>query len=332
MKQPKVSVLISAYNAEETIGRCLDSIIAQTYHDFEIILVNDGSSDNTLSIITTFEDERLQVVDLPHMGLQKALNTGLTYCTGMYIARMDADDWSYPERLARQVKILDTDSTIGVVSGLVEYAGDRDKNKGYALHVDWVNSLQSHAEMYLNRFEDSPIVNPSSMFRKSLVDVYGAYSEDAIPEDYEFWMRLFHHNIKFHKVPYPVLKWYDLDKRITRTSEHYSSNAFQKVKTHYLLKQLKFDSFKHIFIFGTGKTVNKKIKSLISHGIVVNKFLEVKDGPYTSNNIVHYTELPQYSGQEYVLSYVGDRAGKVRIRRYLEELNYTLGKSFFFMC
>jgi len=328
---PKVSVLISAFNAEETIKRCLDSIFHQTHPDFEVILVNDGSSDRTMPIVKAFKDKRLHIIDMPHVGLPKALNAGLKQCKGQYIARMDADDWSYPDRFALQADVLDNDPRVEVVCGLVEYAGNRDKNEGYARHVDWVNSLQSHEEMFLNRFEDSPVVNPSSMFRKNLIDKYGNYTEEPIPEDYEFWMRLFHHKVMFHKIQQPVLKWYDLAKRITRNSDNYSVTSFQKVKASYLDKQLDLNA-KDIFVFGTGKTVDKKIAPLLSMGININNYLEVKAGPYASKEVTHYTNLPKYTGQELVLSYVGDREGKVKIKSYLEALGYTLGRSYFLMC
>lgn len=333
MSTPKISVLISVYNAANTIRRCIESILDQTFSAFEIVLVNDGSDDATLSIIKSIEDPRLILIDLPHIGLPRALNEGLKHCKGKYIARMDADDWSFPYRLQVQFDALEKHEDMGVVTGLVAYAGDRSKNEGYARHVDWVNSLKDHQAMYDNRFEDSPIVNPSCMFRRELIEKFGGYIEADIPEDYEFWLRMFQHKVKFCKVEKPMIKWYDLDDRLTRTSDHYSMEAFQKVKVQYLIQHLKKASPKHRFyVFGTGKSVMKKSEALRQAGIQVEKYIEVKDGPYQSSDIIHYSKVPEYSANMIILSYIGDRAGKEKVKTYLEGLNYKLGESYFIMC
>lgn len=332
MSLPVVSVLISVFNGSNTIIRCIDSILQQTFHNFEIVVVNDGSSDDTLVLLQSYDDSRIKIIDLPHVGLPKALNEGLKHCKGKYVARMDADDWSYPTRIEQQVNMLDNNASIDIVTGIVEYAGDRSSNEGYARHVDWVNSLKDHDDMYLNRFEDAPIVNPSCMFRKQLIDQYGPYSEASIPEDYEFWLRMFHHGRKFYKLPEPVLKWSDLKHRLTRTSANYSSEAFQKVKAQYLVKDLQIPLEQtNFYIFGTGKQVKRKSKALKEVGISSYKYIEVKDSTLPEDTI-HYTQLPAASGNEVVLSYVGDRNGKIEIGKYLEQLGYRLGTTYYFMC
>src|ERR1700761_3392427 len=103
---PAITVLMPAYNAEKYIGEAITSVLQQTYTDFELLIVNDGSTDSTASIINNFIDERIVVINQPNMGVAAALNTGLEYARGKYIARFDADDVCYSYRLEKQIRFL----------------------------------------------------------------------------------------------------------------------------------------------------------------------------------------------------------------------------------
>src|SRR5210317_1428375 len=143
MKNPKVSVILPFRNASNTLRRAIDSILNQTYKNFELILINDGSEDHPIDILSDYNDPRIKTVHLPTSGIVFSLNQGIHISRGKFIARMDADDYAYPERLELQYEYLNKHRNIGVVSGLVNYVGDRKKNQGYALYVDWINSLKT---------------------------------------------------------------------------------------------------------------------------------------------------------------------------------------------
>jgi len=322
---------MSVFNGEKTLKRCIDSILNQSFSDFEFIIINDGSTDSTEDLLHDYKDSRLLIVDLDHVGLAKALNYGLSLCKGEYIARMDADDWCHKDRLQKQVKYLVTYPNTDVVSCLVNYAGKSSLNKGYALHVDWINSLTAHKQMYNKRFQDAPLANPSCMFRKSLVDNYGMYSELEIPEDYEFWLRLFHEGVNFGKVDETLFYWSDLPERITRTNSNYSQDKFFEVKTHYLAKWINeyFESLPKLFVIGTGKQVRKRSKLLESHGLSVYKYVDVK--PSGNDKIIHISQLPLPSENVLVLSYIGDRKGKQGLAEHMHLLGYEGGRNFVFM-
>ena len=105
---PKVSILMPVYNAEQYLSQALDSIVSQSFEDWELILINDGSTDRRESIIMDYDDERIFYIKNPvNLKLIKTLNKGIDYCGGQYIARMDADDICHPDRLKRQVEFLD---------------------------------------------------------------------------------------------------------------------------------------------------------------------------------------------------------------------------------
>ena len=148
-------------NGAATVARAVASIRAQTFSNWELIAVDDGSTNGTREILRELAsgEPRMKVIEREHAGVAAAANAGATAARGEFLARMDADDVSHPERLAEQVAFLDAAANrdIGVVGCLVEFGGDRAAGAGYALHVDWVNSLITSEEIALSRFVESPV-------------------------------------------------------------------------------------------------------------------------------------------------------------------------------
>ena len=152
--------------------------------------------------------------------------------------RQDADDESMPHRLADQLTFLDDHPEIGLVSGQVQYAGNKQKNQGYYAHVNWINTITDHIQIYLSRFVESPLAHPSVMFRSDLIKKYGTYRDSDFPEDYELWLRWLHCGVKMGKVRQTVIQWYDHDRRLSRTHAKYDPDRFHQLKATYFLKWL----------------------------------------------------------------------------------------------
>src|SRR5690606_37374672 len=113
---PRVTVLLAVHNGERYIQEAIDSILAQTFGDFELLIVNDGSTDATRDLVLSYSDDRIRLVDNDHnIGLPKSLNRGLRLAKGRYIARLDADDISEPDRLAAQVSFLQANPDVAMV-------------------------------------------------------------------------------------------------------------------------------------------------------------------------------------------------------------------------
>ncbi len=186
--EPKVSVLMTAYNSEQYIAEAIDSILCQTFKNFEFIIINDGSKDNTVKIIKSFKDPRIILVDnKKNQGLIAVLNQGLDICKGEYIARMDSDDISFPERFAKQVEFMDKNPDVGVL-GTMGYIWDMsDVNKSYIYakkpEMTFMDILGRHRPDH-----------PTTMIRRSVIEKYGfRYDKDyKCCEDYELWSRMIH--------------------------------------------------------------------------------------------------------------------------------------------
>lgn len=177
---PKVSAILPVYNGERYLREAMDSILGQTFTDFELIVVNDGSSDGTNSILASYGDRRVRVLDRPHAGLVPALNLGVLAARGEYLARMDADDRSAPDRFARQVAALDSDPKVAVVTGEVERMDESGAPLG--LHPRF-----NPDELLFELAAGNPVVHGSVMCRRELLPAV-PYGE--APEDYRLWIEL----------------------------------------------------------------------------------------------------------------------------------------------
>jgi len=128
MKNPEVTVLMSVYNGEKYLREAIDSILNQTFTDFEFLIVNDGSTDRTAEILRSYDDPRIIIINNEkNIGLTKSLNIGLRMAKGEYIARMDADDVSMPERLQKQIELLNQKKNTGLVGTYYTIINEKGK-------------------------------------------------------------------------------------------------------------------------------------------------------------------------------------------------------------
>lgn len=183
---PRVTVLMPVFNGEKYLAEAIDSILNQTFADFEFIIIDDGSMDRTWAILSSYTDPRLRLVrNDENIGVSKAANKGLALAQGKYIARMDADDVSLPERLARQVDYLETHPEIGVLgTGVQIMDGSGDTSD------TWQFPTQ-HGMLRWSLCFTCPIMHPTVMMRRQAVQWVGGYASDMVlAEDYDLWRRL----------------------------------------------------------------------------------------------------------------------------------------------
>lgn len=182
----RVSVLMPVYNGATYLREALDSILRQTFRDFEFIIINDGSTDRSAEIVRSYDDPRLRYFENEqNIGLIRSLNRGLALARSPYIARMDADDISLPERLAKQVEFLDAHPEVGVLGCAVQVT-DGCGNPSHVWRFPAEHGFLRWCLCFYN-----PIPHPTVMMRREVVDQVGEYSSDMIhAEDYDLWRRL----------------------------------------------------------------------------------------------------------------------------------------------
>ncbi len=186
MKNPKVTVLMSVYNGEKYLQEAIDSILGQTFKDFEFLIINDGSTDKTGEILESYNDPRIKIINNEkNIGLTKSLNKGLRSARGEYIARQDADDISAPERLEKEIEFLEMHQNYAVVG---TFAKIINKNSEVLSFLE-----RPIEDLKIKEFfkKDNCIVHGSSMIRKACLSDIGFYNELMLrSQDYELWLRL----------------------------------------------------------------------------------------------------------------------------------------------
>ncbi len=184
---PVVSVILPVYNCPRYVGRAVESILAQTYTDFELIVIDDGSEDETLAVVSRYTDPRIRLLTQANRGLAGALNRGIELARGRYIGRQDQDDVAFPERLARQVAFMDAHPDCALVGTWAEiWREDERTKRTHAFPSD-------NADLKFRLLLDNLFVHSSVMVRRAALDRIGVYCTDPgrqPPEDYELWSRI----------------------------------------------------------------------------------------------------------------------------------------------
>lgn len=225
---PRVSVLMPVYNAEGFLAQAIDSIIGQTYSDWELVIINDGSTDSSKTIIESYSDKRIKYYENEgNLKLIKTLNKGIDLCQGEYIARMDADDISLPERLAKQVAFLD-DNPLHIMCGTDAAVINNEGQK-----IGKIRNIDSNDFLQINLLFSDPFVHPSVLIRRDVLIAkrYDEYYKHI--EDYELWCRIapLGHiaNINEDLLEY---RWHDTNISVLH------SDTQSKIKDEIIIQQL----------------------------------------------------------------------------------------------
>lgn len=327
-----ISIVMPVRDAADTLRGAMESILGQTWRDWELVAVNDGSVDATPDILTGYarRDSRVRLVSTAPRGIARALQAGCAAAAGDWIARMDGDDWMAPGRLRRQMDHARENPELGLVSGLVRYGGDAP---GYGVHVDWVNSLLSHDQMALRRFVESPVAHPSVMFRRRLLESHGGYRDGDFPEDYELWLRWMEGGVRFGKVPEEILVWNDPPGRLSRTDPRYDVGRFYETKCGHLARWLRenVDPGRALWLWGAGRVTRRRFDPLERLGVRFEGFIDVD--PKKANRhrdgrrVVMAGALPDRE-RSFVVVGVGSRGARERIMDHLAASGRVEGLDF----
>jgi len=189
-KNKMISIIVSIYNSDKTLVSMIDSVLYQTYKNFELILINDGSKDNSSNIIKKYlkKDKRIVLIDKENSGLTKSLNIGLKRVKGDYIARLDADDIWKKDKLEKQMKFLEENKDYF----LVGTAYDEIDEEGSVIYVNQRTKLLITDNIIReNIVKFNPFLHSSVLFRKEILDTIGFYNEKfKYTQDYEYWIRI----------------------------------------------------------------------------------------------------------------------------------------------
>lgn len=325
-----VSILLPYRNAASTLDAAINSITAQTFTDWELVLIDNGSEDDGPRIARdrSIHDPRIRLLSEPQVGIAHALNTGITEARGRYIARMDADDTCHPERLARQVTFLDVNPEIGIVGTRTTFASTVERSTGMATFVAWQNTILTPQQHFVKRFVDAPVAHPTVMFRREVLNEHGTYDTGPLPEDHELWLRWMDAGVLFAKLPEELVVWNDHAHRLSRTHANYSVDAFFSTKVKWLARWLQCTLHgRPVIIAGTSTLCRDRAELLAREGINIHAFTDVQPRTIPGYSFIPHDALPP-AGEAFVVSFISQRGTGDRIAAYFASLGMVEGEDF----
>jgi len=264
-KSPMISVVMAVYNGKKFLAEAIESILNQTWTDFEFIIVNDGSRDNSLKIINRYakKDSRIVVISRKNMGLVQSLNEGIAIAKGEYLARIDADDIALPTRFEKQVEFLKNHPDISILGTFIKPFGD-SAVKDLVVCENWFNPSLNPENVEATFLDRAAICHPSIMGRTELFKSMQYRDKYYCAEDYDLWLRSLKAGYKIWVLDEILLRYRIHKKSKTNTDAaipEKTLNEVMNIKLDYFVER--FDEEKpNCLIWGGGSGGERLLKAL----------------------------------------------------------------------
>lgn len=264
----KISIITPFYNPGSYFKDCIQSVLEQTYQNWELLLVNDHSTDDSLTTAKAFTnlDDRIKLFENSTKGLIPALRLAYGKSTGNYITRMDADDLMTPNRLEFMVSKLSSAGSDHVCVGKVKYISESEMGDGYQKYEAWLNDLSEREANFEGIYRECSIPSPNFLIHRADFDKIGGFESNIYPEDYDLAFRMYQNDLRVCSVNEVTHYWRDHSTRSTRTQDHYHPLSFIPLKVKYFL-ELDYSKTHPLVLWGAGKKGKLIAKELINHDV-----------------------------------------------------------------
>lgn len=324
--RPRVSVLVPCRDAAAWLDQAVMSLLAQTFSDFEIVAIDDGSRDATRALLDRWaaRDSRLRVLESGGAGIVAALCAGLDQARGELVARMDADDVAHPERLSAQVELLDRQPDVAACGTRVRYFPNDVVRDGARRYEAWLNALTTPEAIVRDAYVECPIAHPTLMARRSVLDAVGGWRDPGWPEDYDLVLRILSAGHALASVPRVLLDWRERSDRLSRTDTRYAADAFRRCKAHHLARTRLRG--RRVLMVGAGPVGKAFARALRTEGVKLAAFIDVD--PRKIGQSVHgvpvesRTALHAYR-DAFAVAAVSGAAARADIRAWLSAEGWT---------
>ena len=333
---PKISVILPFFNSGEKLGAAILSILNQTFEDFELLLIDNNSDENTHKIAYEFStlDSRVHFIEEKAKNKTEAYNIGTELSETDFIAIMDENDLAYPNRLETQLSYLENNPETDLVGCLIKpmEVDEFLSSSEHALqYINWTNRIVSHEDILTNRFIEMPIVPQTILFRKKLLDYTVFLSNIDCGGEYEFLLYLLEQGIITHKIPEYLMEWSYRFERICPVSEKAFEQGLFETKSRYLFDWLKENNphFPEIVVWGAG--IKAKQRYFVLHELGINAHFFIDMRANTAKKVIQFQDTPA-PGSHFIVCYIQNRITRENARIFLIELGYVEGKDFICAC
>jgi glycosyltransferase involved in cell wall biosynthesis len=321
---PRTSFLVPCRDAADTLDDALHSLVHQTADDFEVVIVDDGSAYRTRRALDAWatRDARIRIVRTARQGIVTALNRAAAAARGTIFARMDADDIAEPERLERQLALLDASPDLAACGTAIRYFPRRTLRGGARRYEAWINGVTAPDAIERDLFVECPLPHPTVVIRRDAFEAVGGYRDMGWPEDYDLVLRLWAARYRLGKVPHTLLRWRDGSARLSRRDARYAPEAFRRCKVHFLRHRT---GDRPIVVWGAGPVGKAFARTLADAERTIEAFVdldprkigqEIHGAPVIPPSaITHYRHA-------YVLAAVGQPPARAAIRRALHAAGF----------
>jgi glycosyltransferase involved in cell wall biosynthesis len=328
MHTPAISILLPFRREGDWLKEAIQSIRQQSFTDWELLLLAHEADHNSIQIALDAkqQDQRILLHEMKGRSLAEVLNQGIRMADGRYIARMDADDVSLPERLALQYAYLESHPNTGLVSCATAAHPSAITGEGFLHYMEWQNSIITAESHRQYRFVESPVAHPTVMYRSVLAQTGSLYPLEG-PEDYGLWLQWMQDGIEFYKLPQPLLYWRDHPQRLSRSGFMYSSARFNETRIAFAGKIIEKNLCgRKLILCGAGTEAWRKKAIWEDAGIQFQGYSDVK---------VRNKNLPYFSPEEigtnkecYYLSLLSGRGKAAEMLRFFISRGLTPEQDF----
>ncbi|XMO86534.1 glycosyltransferase [Algibacter sp. AS12] len=335
MQKLLVSILIPFKNTQEFIGDCIQSIIRQTYTNWELIIIDDNSTDSSFTIVKEFakKDSRIKLFKNSGSGIIEALQLAFSQSEGDLITRMDSDDIMRPSKLEVMTSSLMHHGKGNLAVGLVHYFAEEGIKSGYKSYEVWLNALTEKGTNYSEIYKECVIPSPCWMIHRDDFTACDAFNPNRYPEDYDLAFRFYKHGFTCLPCDVVLHDWRDYSHRTSRTDEHYAQNHFIPLKIDYFL-ELDYNPDKTLFVWGAGNKGKFIAKTLIEKQI---DFEWICDNPKKIGKDIYgkilrpFKDLESIKNPQGIIT-VANKEAQIEIREYLDSLKMNSIKDYVFFC
>ncbi len=250
---PLVSIILPMKNAEKWVYQTIDSIQKQTILDWELIVIDDHSTDSSYELVSKIKqlDSRVNLLKNSGFGIIPALQRGLNEAKGLFLTRIDADDLMPSNRLKAMVDFLDSQPNKTIVTGNVNYFSEIPISEGYLKYEKWLNDRVQFNDFYKHIYRECIVASPNWMGRVEDFKKYQLFDKLRYPEDYDLCFHWQENNFLIKGIDEVTLLWREHPERTSRNSGNYQQPAFFKMKLEWFLKNHTTDSSIGIIGFGS---------------------------------------------------------------------------------